>query len=147
MRDEARQVLPAATPVGEQVTQSSSATGELMLPALDLSPIGLVRCRTDYAADRHQQSPSLPGSRQVGSAGWPCASSTKSGSHKTLRWRKVDSNLYGAFPCQGAFSRGWHLIANCCLTVLCSERERPFFVPSPAIRFPERAEGVKGPKR
>jgi hypothetical protein len=25
--------------------------------------------------------------------------------------------------------------------------ERPFFVPSPAIRFPERAEGVKGPKR
>jgi len=24
---------------------------------------------------------------------------------------------------------------------------RPFFVPSPAIRFPERAEGVKGPKR
>jgi len=22
-------------------------------------------------------------------------------------------------------------------------RERPFFVPSPAIRFPERAEGVK----
>ena len=33
------------------------------------------------------------------------------------------------------------------LTVLCSERERPFFVPSPAIRFPERAEGVKGPKR
>jgi hypothetical protein len=33
------------------------------------------------------------------------------------------------------------------LSVLCSERERPFFVPSPAIRFPERAEGVKGPKR
>ena len=32
------------------------------------------------------------------------------------------------------------------LPVLCSERERPFFVPSPAIRFPERAEGVKGPK-
>ena len=23
----------------------------------------------------------------------------------------------------------------------------PFFVPSPAIRFAERAEGVKGPKR
>jgi hypothetical protein len=33
------------------------------------------------------------------------------------------------------------------VTVFCSERERPFFVPSPAIRFPERAEGVKGPKR
>src|SRR5215475_14783066 len=26
-------------------------------------------------------------------------------------------------------------------------REGPFFVPSPAVRFPERAEGVKGPKR
>ena len=24
--------------------------------------------------------------------------------------------------------------------------ERPFFIPSPAIRFPERAEGVKGPE-
>ena len=24
---------------------------------------------------------------------------------------------------------------------------KPFFIPSPAIRFPERAEGVKGPKR
>jgi len=24
---------------------------------------------------------------------------------------------------------------------------KPFFVPSPAIRFAERAEGVKGPKR
>jgi hypothetical protein len=33
------------------------------------------------------------------------------------------------------------------LPVLCSEREGPFFVPSPAIRFAERAEGVKGPKR
>src|SRR5215510_9949734 len=32
-------------------------------------------------------------------------------------------------------------------SLLCSERERAFFVPSPAIRFPGRAEGVKGPKR
>src|ERR1700724_4587614 len=24
---------------------------------------------------------------------------------------------------------------------------KPFFIPSPAIRFPERAEGAKGPKR
>jgi hypothetical protein len=30
------------------------------------------------------------------------------------------------------------------LAVLCSELERPFFVPSPASRIPERAEGVKG---
>ena len=27
------------------------------------------------------------------------------------------------------------------LTGFCSERERPFFVPSPGIRFAERAEG------
>jgi hypothetical protein len=33
------------------------------------------------------------------------------------------------------------------LPVLCSEREWPFFVPSPALGFPERAQGVKGPKR
>jgi hypothetical protein len=33
------------------------------------------------------------------------------------------------------------------LSVLCSKRGSAFFVPSPAIRFPERAEGVKGPKR
>ena len=55
----------------------------------------------------------------------------------------------------GASSRRTlHMRVNCqavvfwvFLPVLCSERERPFFVPSPAIRFPERAEGVKGPKR
>src|SRR6478736_3719399 len=57
----------------------------------------------------------------------------------SLPWSKPDSNLYGAFPVKRLF---WVV-----LTVFCSERERPFFVPSPAIRFPERAEGVKGPKR
>jgi hypothetical protein len=47
--------------------------------------------------------------------------------------------------CMGLFlSSGLFWVA---LTVFCSERERPFFVPSPAIRFAERAEGVKGPKR
>jgi hypothetical protein len=55
----------------------------------------------------------------------------KSGSHKLT--------CMGLFLSSGCF---WVL-----LTVLCSERERPFFIPSPAIRFPERAEGVKGPKR
>ena len=45
----------------------------------------------------------------------PAHAPRKSGSHMTQRWRGMDSNLYGAFPCQGAFSRGWHLIANCCL--------------------------------
>jgi len=33
----------------------------------------------------------------------------------------------------------------CCFFV--SSGKEPFFVPSPAIRFPERAEAVKGPKR
>src|ERR1700746_433614 len=41
-------------------------------------------------------------------------------------------DLYGAFPVKRLF---WVV-----LTVFCSERERPFFVPSPAIRSPERAE-------
>jgi Transposase, Mutator family len=57
----------------------------------------------------------------------------------TRRWRGMDSHLYGAFPVKRLF-----LVL---FPVLCSERERPFFVPSPAIRFVERAEGVKGPKR
>src|SRR5580704_17104756 len=39
-------------------------------------------------------------------------------------------DLYGAFPVKRLF---WVV-----LTVFCSERERPFFVPSPAIRSPER---------
>ena len=63
-----------------------------------------------------------------------------------LRNRKlVDSLLEGTgfelvwgFPCQVVFFG--------LLPVLCSEREGLFFIPSPAIRFPERAEGVKGPK-
>jgi hypothetical protein len=61
------------------------------------------------------------------------------------RWF-ADSSLEGdgfepvwGFSCQAVV---WVV-----LTVFCSERERPFFVPSPAIRFAERAEGVKGPKR
>jgi hypothetical protein len=53
---------------------------------------------------------------------------------------EVRSRLVWGFSCQAVVF--WVL-----LTVLCSERETPFFVPSPAIRFPEPAEGVKGPKR
>src|ERR1700730_9250466 len=63
----------------------------------------------------------------------------KSGSHSTLRWRKGDSNLYRAFPVKWLF---W-VVAGCSLF----GAGKPFFIPSPAIRFPERAEGVKGPKR
>jgi hypothetical protein len=54
----------------------------------------------------------------------------------------------GPFLSRGFSPRGWAvnplIVRLGLLTVLCSERERPFFVPSPAIRFPERAEGVKG---
>jgi hypothetical protein len=53
--------------------------------------------------------------------------------------RLADETCMGLFLSSGCF---WVL-----LPVLCSERERPFFIPSPAIRFAERAEGVKGPKR
>ena len=61
----------------------------------------------------------------------------KSGSQRTLCWREWDSNLYGAFPVKRLF---WVV-----LTVFCSERERPFFVPSPAIRFAERRWTGDGP--
>ena len=54
----------------------------------------------------------------------------KSGSHLTCMGLFLSSGCFWVF-----------------LPVLCSELERPFFVPSPAIRFAERAEGVKGPKR
>jgi hypothetical protein len=57
----------------------------------------------------------------------------------TPRWSKGDSNLYGAFPVKWLFL----VFAESSLF----GAGRPFFVPSPAIRFPKRAEGVKGPKR
>jgi hypothetical protein len=50
----------------------------------------------------------------------------------TLRWREMDSNLYGAFPVK------W------CFSVYCQFFVRsgkwPFFIPSPTIRFAERAQ-------
>jgi hypothetical protein len=62
-----------------------------------------------------------------------------SGSHLTHRWRELDSKLYGAFPVKSLFL----VFAESSLF----EAGRPFFVPSPGVRFAERAEGVKGPKR
>ena len=64
--------------------------------------------------------------------------SKRTGSQWTLRWREMDSNLYGAFPVKPSF-----------LVIVGSlfGTGKPFFVPSPAIRFAERAQGVKGPKR
>ena len=71
-------------------------------------------------------------------------------------------NETGGF-CNGAVHVKWFLLAaaqpaerfkiafqavgSALVAVLCSEAGRPFFVPSPAFRIPERAEGVKGPKR
>ena len=60
------------------------------------------------------------------------------GSLLTRRWREMDSNLYGAFPVKWSFL----VFAGSLFGA-----GKPFFVPSPAIRFAERAEGVKGPKR
>src|SRR5271156_78177 len=50
----------------------------------------------------------------------------------------ADSNLYGAFPVKWSF-------LVCCSSLFGAGK--PFFIPSPTIRFAERAEGVKGPKR
>jgi hypothetical protein len=47
--------------------------------------------------------------------------------------------LVWGFSCQA-------VVLGCVLSFLFGAG-RPFFVPSPAIRFAERAEGVKGPKR
>ena len=45
--------------------------------------------------------------------------------------------------CMGVFLSSGFLV--CCGSLFGAER--PFLVPSPAIRFAERAEGFKGPKR
>ena len=60
------------------------------------------------------------------------------GSHSTRRWWEPDSNLYGAFPVKRLFLVCWQFFVR---------SWKPFFIPSPAIRFAKRAEGVKGPKR
>src|SRR5438445_9677670 len=54
-----------------------------------------------------------------------------------LRRSENGSNLYGAFPVKSCF---WLLGGS------LFGAGKPFFIPSPAIRFAERAEGVKGPK-
>jgi hypothetical protein len=66
---------------------------------------------------------------------------SESPNYSDLRLRRERNrwfaDLYGSFPVKWFFGL---------LPVLCWERKRPFFVASPAIRFPERAEGVEGPK-
>jgi len=52
------------------------------------------------------------------------------------------SGTDGLQTCMGVFlSSGFLFVAGSLFGA-----ERPFLVPSPAIRFAERAEGVKGPK-
>src|SRR6516164_6906225 len=58
------------------------------------------------------------------------------GSLQTLCWRETDSNLYGAFPVKGCFS------VYCRFFVRSGKL--PFFIPSPTIRFPERAQWGQG---
>jgi hypothetical protein len=58
------------------------------------------------------------------------------GSLLTRRWRKPDSNLYGAFPVKEfVFGFCWFFVRS---------GKGPFFIPSPTIRFAERAEWGQG---
>jgi hypothetical protein len=70
--------------------------------------------------------PRCTGSMLPISTGWVVK---ESGSHPTCMGLFLSSGCFG-FAVSSLFGAG-----------------RPFFVPSPAIRFAERAEGVKGPKR
>ena len=65
--------------------------------------------------------------------------------------RRDDRVLYDSPLEESGFELVWGF--SCQVVVLgfaessLSGAGKPFFIPSPAIRFPERAEGVKGPKR
>jgi hypothetical protein len=83
-------------------------------------------------------------SRLLKSCARPLVSSVRPGDPAT-GLLKPDEQISSPLTCMGLFlSSGCFWVL---LPVLCSERERPFFVPSPAIRFAERGEVVKGPKR
>ena len=64
---------------------------------------------------------------------------TAPGVRLTRCWSKPDSNLYGAFPVKWCFSVYRQFFVR--------RLKGPFFIPSPTIRFPERAQWVKGAKR
>ena len=103
----------------------------------------LSRCsiRREPGALRTRQAP--PDGRGVRSiAHWaltPAAAFEPSAVVRSAAEELMVCRLVWGFSCQ-VFLFGL-------LPVLCSERGSAFFVPSPAIRFRERAEGVKGPKR
>src|ERR1700730_7125238 len=98
-----------------------------------------IASETTYGGPCDDFSNTIPGGREDRRRSRSPMRVEEVGFARDRRWREMDSNLYGAFPVKRLF---WVV-----LTVFCSERERPFFVPSPAIRFAERADGVKGPKR
>ena len=71
---------------------------------------------------------------------WPYRAPTRQEVNVLNRSRNKSSHL----TCMGLF------LSSGCFGFAVSSlfgAGRPFFVPSPAVRFPERAEGVKGPKR
>ena len=80
-------------------------------------------------------------------------------SWRTAPWRPLRQSSARAPCCNGPVPRGGTDGSQTCMGLFLSSgcfgfavsslfgAGRPFFVPSPAVRFPERAEGVKGPKR
>ena len=110
------------------------ATSEVVPKSVCRAEAGGCRDLFDQHIDSFQQTPRLMNASLDLFAG-RCAGS---GSQLTRRWREQDSNLYGAFCVKWLF---WFFVGS------LFGAGRPFFVPSPAIRFPQRAEGVKGPKR
>ena len=105
----------------------------LSAPRLDLRSRGKLRCRPSYGrSGNHRVRSPGRGCCKVCYVGlhrcihFRCRRNTTGvlstgfmtsdvGSHRTPRWSKPDSNLYGAFPVKWLF---WVL-----LRVLCSERE------------------------
>ena len=72
----------------------------------------------------------------------PNKSKVLRGAGLSHRAREVAGGTDGSRTCMGVFlSSGFLFVAGSLFGA-----ERPFLVPSPAIRFAERAEGVKGPK-
>jgi len=61
---------------------------------------------------------------------------TAPGVRLTRCWSKPDSNLYGAFPVKWCFSVYRQFFVR--------RLKGPFFIPSPTIRFPERAQWGQG---
>jgi hypothetical protein len=102
------------------ITESPSLKSSARRPGLDKADIAVRHYSLNFemAVDRHQDARG----KQSG------------GSLMTHRWREPDSNLYGALPVKSCF---WSVAGS------LFGAGKPFFAPSPAIRFAERAEGVK----